>query len=141
MATTFDKLISQRRDIFGAYLQMKPERKDHSRSLNHRHRIRPNSTRNFCNRGEERLGVLAVLRPLPPHPSRQDDDIHSHKEPIQERHRLQPPSGVERVCHAARQFGKSKRSLVRDNSPKTLQTTYACGIIKLNETEKAQSHL
>ena len=40
--------------------------------------------------GDERPDVSATLRPLPPHPRRQNDDIHSDEEPIQERHRLQP---------------------------------------------------
>ena len=63
---------------------------------------------------EDRPDVLALLRPLPPHPHHQDDDIQSHEEPIEERHRLQPPSGVERVCHAAGRFGKDRRSMVGD---------------------------
>jgi hypothetical protein len=41
-------------------------------------------------RSEERPDVLAVLRPLPPDPNRQDGDIQSHEEPNAERHRLQP---------------------------------------------------
>jgi hypothetical protein len=41
-------------------------------------------------RGEDRPDMLAVLRPLPPDPRGQDDDIQSHEEPIEERHRLQP---------------------------------------------------
>jgi hypothetical protein len=30
-----------------------------------------------------------------------------------------PPSGVERVCHAARRFGKGRLSMIGDYSPKT----------------------
>ena len=40
-------------------------------------------------RGEDRPDMLAVLRPLPPDPRGQDDDIQSHEDPIEERHRLQ----------------------------------------------------
>ena len=102
------RLIAQSQDIFAAYLQMKPgKRQDHQRPLNHRQnltviRIKPNSIRNgmrswivrcirtpcllasmaHCDRGEERPNVLAVSRPLPPHPRHQDDDIQSHEEPI-----------------------------------------------------------
>jgi hypothetical protein len=42
-----------------------------------------------CDRSDWRPDVLAVLRPLPPHPHHQDDDIQSDEEPNQE-HRLQP---------------------------------------------------
>ena len=59
-------------------------------------------------RSEERSNMLGGLfkRPPPPYPHRHDSNIKSHEEPIEERHRLQPPSGVERVCHGAGRFGK-----------------------------------